>query len=411
MKRFYIFYKRYLRDTFSKSPEKYKAFKNELSFYGTNLDNIETLQNPNIKRISTNIVKIDKSFSIYKFKSKKGEKVYQIEKVLLEKYPDSLLYRMVTTEVPMEIKDNVILLDCSPEKVSMVFDCVLHKKLPLQFDLNEWEAAFDFFCFDAPKFEEHCLYINNDVRLSYHINPKVPTTFECSKFYDVLLKEDYWKRLLSNFGVILSARFTANHSELSYIKFLLVHNEYEWVCTIPSNHFPKIISSIDFPFSENLVYKSHNRFQVDYSLQSNRTIHSLLTQKLGWKKINQGDEILIFEKSSVWKPQYYSMKNGSTEIFECLEGIQLDKMEVILTRNRIAFIKFGHHIIIQYPVKGKFKISDYFTSEDIIMKVMEMFPVIAENSSVFYCVAKDYQKLQWVEYIEKNYPKIKIKYV
>ena len=126
---------------------------------------------------------------------------------------------MVTTEVPMKIKDNVILLDSSPEKVSMVFDYILHKKLPPQFDLNEWEAAFDFFCFDAPKFEEHCLYFNNDVRPSYHINPKVPTTFECSKFYDVLLKEDYWKRLLSNFGVILSARFTANHQSYHILNF------------------------------------------------------------------------------------------------------------------------------------------------------------------------------------------------
>jgi len=123
-------------------------------------------------------------------------------------------------------------------------------------------------------------------------------------------------------------------------------------------------------------------------------------------------DVLVFDESSTWFPEYFS-KSHHSESFECLKHISYDTVKYLLTSNEIPFVELGIDCLIQYPVEEKYILQDYFSSEDIMKKVMDdTFPIKNFGGSLVYSVQNtkgiDYQSLDWVRYINEKCPNLKI---
>jgi hypothetical protein len=184
--------------------EKSLAFRKELELYdiGKPVESKKTTQTGNIstgtagKETKKNtLAKIDKNLNLFKFKTN-DDKTFEISKELLNKFPDSLFYKLLTTDNLIEMDGEFIVFDRTLLQVSVVLDYM--KEEPLKYNqfksIEEMVDCFQFCCIDVKVKEQESLFDENSKANQLITFPKLP------QFSSIKLNE--YLGILNFFGIV-----------------------------------------------------------------------------------------------------------------------------------------------------------------------------------------------------------------
>jgi hypothetical protein len=170
--------------------EKSSAFRKELEYYEigkpveskkTQTGNKLTSGTPGKEKKKNTLAKIDKNLNLFKFKTN-DDKTFEISKELLDKFPDSLFYKMLTTNNLIEMDGEFIFFDRTLLQVSVVLDYMNEE--PLKYDqyksIEEMVDCFQFCCIHVEVKEEEFLFdenIQNQYNQPLISFPKIPQLY------------------------------------------------------------------------------------------------------------------------------------------------------------------------------------------------------------------------------------------